>query len=188
MTLRKAKAKISPQNRQNSITSQNNSWFYLRTCVRMSVNPLLIHVPNSFFLCIFFGRNVTQFISNDGLKILGIIKTYKITSSFLKIDVFLLCTSTIFSKIIFFSLNIFGNFFPFICSWVILRKKVFLPLKIASLHSICCFGQYPHQWLQPIHNPPFKMSSRWCFGLLTISFLFNFLNPSFRHLVQTWQQ
>ena len=94
MTLRKAKAKISPQNRQNSITSQNNSWFYLRTCVRMSVNPLLMHVPNSFFLCIFFGRNVTQFISNDGLKILGIIKTYKITSSFLKIDVFFLCTST----------------------------------------------------------------------------------------------
>ena len=111
MTLRKAKAKISPQNRQNSITSQNNSWFYLRTCVRMSVNPLLMHVPNSFFLCIFFGRNVTQFISNDGLKILGIIKTYKITSSFLKIDVFLLCTSTIFSKIIFFFSEYFWQFF-----------------------------------------------------------------------------
>ena len=147
MTLRKAKAKISPQNRQNSITSQNNSWFYLRTCVRMSVNPLLMHIPNSFFLCIFFGRNVTQFISNDGLKILGIIKTYKITSSFLKIDVFLLCTSTIFSKIIFFSLNIFGNFFPFICSWVILRKKYFFlwrsphstpSVALGSIHTNGC--------------------------------------------------
>ena len=123
MTLRKAKAKISPQNRQNSITSQNNSWFYLRTCVRMSVNPLLMQGPNSFFLCIFFGRNVTQFISKDGLKILGIIKTYKITSSFLKIDVFLLCTSTIFSKIIFFSLNIFGNFFSFYLLLSYFEKK-----------------------------------------------------------------
>ena len=123
----------------------------------------------------FFGRNVTQFISNDGLKILGIIKTCKITSSFLKIDVFFLCTSTIFSKVIFFFWIFLAIFFPFICSWVILRKKVFLPLKIASLHSICCFGQYPHQWLQPIHNPPFKMSSRWCFGLLTILFLIIFV-------------
>ena len=108
----------------------------------------------------FFGRNVTQFISNDGLKILGIIKTYKITSSFLKIDVFLLCTSTIFSKIIFFFSEYFCNFFSFYLLLRYFEKKVFLPLKIASLHSICCFGQYPHQWLQPIHNPPFKMSSR----------------------------
>ena len=94
-------------------------------------------------------------------------------------------------RLYFFLRIFFAKLFSFYLLLSYFEKKVFLPLKIASLHSICCFGQYPHQWLQPIHNPPFKMSSQWCPGLLVILFLFllfSFLNPCFRHLVQTWQQ
>ena len=88
----------NPQNRQNSVTSvdkinilckfmilcQNVSQFIANECSKL---PFPVH---------FFGWNVTQFISNDGLKILCIKKTYKIARSSLKMDVFLLCAPELF--------------------------------------------------------------------------------------------
>ena len=106
----KSKNKPTEQTKQHNISKQ---FMILSAYLCQNVSQSIANACSKFLFPVhfFFGRNVTQFISNDGLKILGIIKTYKITSSFLKIDVFLLCTSTIFSKIIFFFSEYFWQFF-----------------------------------------------------------------------------
>ena len=88
----KSKNKPTEQTKQHNISEQ---FMILSAYLCQNVSQSIANACSKFLFPVhFFGRNVTQFISNDGLKILGIIKTYKITSSFLKIDVFFLCTST----------------------------------------------------------------------------------------------